>query len=191
MSSRVFIIHGWGGTPEENWFPWLKSELMKKGYEVKVPVMPNTAEPNMDVWVPYLKKKIGKLDKNTILVGHSMGCQTILRYLEGLPKNSRVGGVILVAGFLNLNNLSEEEQVIVKPWLTTSIDLGKARTHTDKITAIFSSNDPWVPLSDSKMFKKQLGAKIIVMKNKGHFSGDDGIKRLPLVLEELLKFSQN
>ena len=24
---RVFIIHGWGGYPEEGWFPWLKKEL--------------------------------------------------------------------------------------------------------------------------------------------------------------------
>jgi len=28
---RVFIIHGWGGNPEEGWLPWLKKELEAKG----------------------------------------------------------------------------------------------------------------------------------------------------------------
>lgn len=190
MSKRVFIIHGWEGTPDEGWLPWLKSELQKRGFKVNVPAMPNTNEPKIGTWVPYLKKQVGKINEDTLLVGHSMGCQTILRYLEGLSKNSKVGGVVLVAGFVNLENLTKEEKVIAEPWLTTSIDLEKAKTHTDNITSIFSSNDSWVPLSDSEIFKKKLGAKIIVMKNKGHFSGDDGIKKLPAVLKEILRFSE-
>ena len=27
---RAFIIHGWGGHPEERWYPWAKNELEKK-----------------------------------------------------------------------------------------------------------------------------------------------------------------
>ena len=26
-AKRVFIVHGWGGHPDEGWFPWLSSEL--------------------------------------------------------------------------------------------------------------------------------------------------------------------
>ena len=190
MSKRVIVVHGWEGTPEKDWLPWLKNELEKKGFEVSVPTMPNTDEPKIETWVLHLKEQIGKPDKNTFLVGHSLGCQSILRYLEGLPKHSVVGGVILVAGFLNLNNLSKEEQIIIKPWLTKKINLEKASSHTDKISAIFSDNDTWVPLSDSEIFKKRLEAKVIVMKNKGHFSGDEGIFKLPIVLEEILDFME-
>ena len=30
MKKRVFIIHGWGGKPDEHWLPWLEEELAKK-----------------------------------------------------------------------------------------------------------------------------------------------------------------
>jgi len=32
-NKRVFIVHGWGGHPEEGWFPWLKKELERRGFE--------------------------------------------------------------------------------------------------------------------------------------------------------------
>ena len=41
MKKRVFIIHGWEGYPEECWFPWLKTEIEKTGFEVVVPNMPD------------------------------------------------------------------------------------------------------------------------------------------------------
>jgi len=34
MSKRVFLIHGWEGSPEEGWRPWLKKELEKRGFKV-------------------------------------------------------------------------------------------------------------------------------------------------------------
>src|SRR4030042_1201767 len=42
---RVFIIHGWGGNPEEAWMPWLKKQLEISGIEVHVLAMPDTANP--------------------------------------------------------------------------------------------------------------------------------------------------
>ena len=52
MAKRVFIIHGWEGFPEEGWFPWLKSELEAKGFEVFVPQLPESSNPRILNWVP-------------------------------------------------------------------------------------------------------------------------------------------
>lgn len=188
MSKRVFIVHGWEGTPNEGWFPWLKSELEKKGFKVNVPAMPNTAEPKIDPWVSHLEKQVGIPDKDTYLVGHSIGCQAILRYLERLPKDIKVGGLVLVAGFVNLVGLTNSEKIVVKPWLTEPILWKNILQHTKNFVSIFSDNDTWVLPSESEIFRDKLGAKVVEQKAKGHFSGDDGIKKLPVVLKELSNF---
>src|SRR3972149_7057895 len=93
---RVFIVHRWGGSPTADWYPWLKKELEKKGFVVFVPEMPTPDAPKIKSWVETLRKAVGSPDKDTYLVGHSIGCQTILRYLETLRLNERVGGVVFV-----------------------------------------------------------------------------------------------
>src|SRR4030067_1715780 len=101
FKKRLIIVHGWEGDPEEGWFPWLKTEMEKRGWEGSVPAMPNSAEPKQARWLPYLQTVVGKVDKNTFMVGHSLGCITILRFLEQLPKKESIGGAILVAGVDN------------------------------------------------------------------------------------------
>ncbi|MCX6711974.1 MAG: alpha/beta hydrolase [Candidatus Woesearchaeota archaeon] len=190
---RIFIIHGWDGFPEGDWFPWLKKELESKDFVVQVPAMPNTNEPKIDLWINFLKEIVGKPDKETYFVGHSIGCQTILRYLETLDKDIKIGGVVFVAGWINLNMdfiIKEEGDEegpyeIANPWLETKIDWNKIKVHTKNFVAIFSDNDPYVPMEDSRIFKDKLKAKIIIEHNKCHFRGIDGVTKLPIVLESI------
>ncbi len=100
MPKRVFIIHGWGGSPEEAIHNWLKKSLEKKGFSVFVPEMPDTENPVIEKWVTHLGKIAKNPDKDTYFIGHSIGCQTILRYLENI--SSKLGGVILVAPWMHL-----------------------------------------------------------------------------------------
>jgi hypothetical protein len=191
MSKRVFIVHGWDGYPEEGWFPWLKTELEKRGFNVFVPSMPNPSKPEIIPWVNHLRKVIGKPDKNTFLVGHSIGCQTILHYLDTTQGDVNFGGTVFVAGFVKLENLkTDEEKDLARRWLTPLLDWEKIKSLSNKFVAIFSDNDPWVPLSNSDVFKKRLNAKIIIKNKMGHFSGSDGTKELPDVLTELIKISK-
>ncbi len=189
--ARVFIIHGWEGYPEEGWFPWLKRELEQKGFNVFVPALPNPHKPRIDSWVAFLKKQVKNSYKETFFVGHSIGCQAILRYVESMPNNTKIGGAVFVAGWFNLMSLeSEEEKKIAKPWLEIPINYNKVKKHLDKIIAVFSDNDPFVSSDNSKIFKEKLGAEIITEHNKGHFSGSDNVKELPSVLKALLKISK-
>jgi len=185
---RVFIIHGWDGYPDEGWFPWLKKELEAKDFEVTVPVMPDAAKPEIATWVSYLSKLVGKPDENTYFVGHSIGCQAVIRYLETL--DTKVGGAVFVAGWLMrlTGDLSEEEVLIAKPWIETPINYQKVKNNCRQVAAIFSDNDDFVHLDNIKLFESNLNASTVLEHKKGHYSGGDGITELPAALEKLLNF---
>ena len=190
MKKRVFIIHGWEGYPEENWFPWLKKELETKNFEVFVPKMPDAGSPRIKKWIPAVAEIVGTADEDTFFVGHSMGCQAIARYLETLPEGIKVGGAIFVAGFFkHLTGLGEEPnfEEIEKEWLGTPLDLEKAKNHLNESVAIFSDDDPYVPLDNIDDFRDKLSSKIIIQHKMNHFSSNWGVTELPVVLEELLK----
>ena len=183
---RAIIIHGWGGNPKESWLPWLKEELTKKGYTVYVPVMPNTKSPDITTWVNTVRQILTTPDEETIMIGHSIGCQTILRYLETI--NVEIGTIALVAGWMTLKPgsfESEEEREIAKPWETTPLDWKKIRNNISKAVCIFSDNDDCVDLKEAEIFKELLNAEIIILHNKGHFSGSDNITKIPILLEKL------
>ena len=191
MNKRVIIVHGWDGYPEEGWFPWLKKELEKEGFEAIVPQMPDANAPEIGKWVQHLSDVVSTPDGQTFFVGHSIGCQTILRYLATLPSDAAVGGVVLVAGFFILTNMEDDAvQSIAKPWLTRPIDYQKVLSVCNRMTAIFSYNDMYVPLENAKFFEQRLHPKIIIQKNQGHFSGGNGITVLPVALAELLEWSK-
>jgi len=183
MPKRVFIIHGWGGNPEEGWFPWLKSKLEEKGFVVSVPEMPDTENPRIEPWVNYLEEIVGEVDEQTFFVGHSIGCQTIMRFLETLPEGKRVGGAVFVAGWFHLMGLGEEELPIAEPWLSTPIDCKKVLSHMNAPKAIFSDNDDVVPVSEKEIFENKLQAECVMLHGRGHFSGSDGVFELPEVLD--------
>ncbi len=187
---KAYIIHGWGGYPDEGWLPWLHIELEKVGYTVERPSMPDTDNPRIETWVPFLASTVNTPNEETLLVGHSIGCQTILRYLETFSSGRKVAQVILVAPWLGLTpeTLDENEsEEIARPWIDTPIDFEKVKTHCDNFTCIFSDNDSFVPLTDADIFKEKLGTKIIVEHEKGHFSGSDGVKELSIVLDQIKK----
>ncbi len=179
---KAILIHGWEGYPEEGWRPWLRSELGKQGFEVVVPAMPNSAKPKMNEWLNHLEKLVGNPDENCYFVGHSLGCITILRYLESFSMNQKIGGAVLVAGFTS--NLGYDE---LDTFFQTKIGWDKIKSHCKKFVAIHSSNDPYVSLHYADFFRNNLDAEIVIEQNMKHFSGDDGINELPSVLESVLK----
>ncbi len=190
---RVLLIHGWDGRPDNHWFPWLALELKANfsahggpasGWEVNVPQMPNSGNPRVLEWLEFLKKYVGKTDKDAYFVGHSLGCITIARYLETLSPKVRVGGCVFVAGFSGRINVPEIREFYELPF-----DPEKAKAHCDKFVTIFSDNDPYVPMEKSLEMARELGAKTILERGKGHFTKGDGVTALPSALSALLKMA--
>jgi hypothetical protein len=139
----------------------------------------------MDAWLQHLAKTVRSPDRDCFFIGHSLGCITILRYIEKLKENQEVGGAVLVAGFTDDLGYGE-----LKTFFLQLPDWERIKARCTKFTAIHSDNDPYVPLKYGDVFKEKLGAEVIVEHGMRHFSGDDGITELPAVLDAVLKMAE-
>lgn len=181
----IYLIHGWSGNPNNAWFPWVKEKLEEKGFLVYSLEMPDRDHPKIEPWVSKIKETVISPDENTHFIGHSIGCQTIMRYLETSEKP--VGKIVLVAPFFSLIGTEEdtdEEKELAKPWLETEINTDKVKINCKEIVCIFSDNDPVVSLDQKEIFEKRLNAKTIIEHNMGHFSDDDGVLKLQSVVDQ-------
>ena len=82
MDYNVFIIHGIHGSPEENWFPWLKKKLELEGCKVFVPRFTNPENPKLNEWLKFFDNYKKYLNENSIVIGHSLGVAFLLKVLE-------------------------------------------------------------------------------------------------------------
>jgi len=168
--SRAIIVHCWDGYPNYCWYPSVKEELEKINFKVEVPAFPHTDAPTEKDWVPFLANIIGEPDEDLFLIGHSVGCITILRYLETLGEGRAVGGVVLVAGFTDDIGYSELTNYFEDP-----VDFEKIKSRSKgEFVAIHSDNDPYVDLKYGDILRDKLGARLIVKHNMEHFSGPIG-----------------
>jgi len=185
--TRILLVHGWGGNPNIDWFPWAKKELAENGFEVIAPEMPDPEYPKIETWVSKISEVIGEVRNDDIFIGHSIGCQAIERYLQTLPDTTKLAKVILIAPWVVLtrktfDEMGENEEV-VKSWYEEPIDYEKIRNMA-KWTAVFSDDDPFVKYEDNfEVYRDKLGAEIIAKSKQGHFAGEQGITEIPFLMD--------
>ena len=190
---KIYLVHCWDGTSSDGWYPWLEEKINDQNVKLIRFDMPNTANPKIDEWVDYLNSKVDLLNEETYFVGHSIGCQTILRYLE-TKEITKIGGILLVAPWLDLlpEAIEDEDSYnTAQPWINTPIDFEKVKHFTNNISCIFSDNDYFVSLEQEKEFRNKLNAKTIIVNNKGHISQDDDVYELQEILDLTKKMLKN
>jgi serine hydrolase len=185
--SHVVIVHGWKSRPGSNWKPWVKSELEKSGIKVDIPEMPDSMDPEVNAWVDKIRDTVGKPTQQTYLVGHSLGCIAILKYLETLNGKEAVGAAIMVAGF---GRKFETYQGQHPSFFDRDLDWVRIREHCRIFIAIASDNDENIKLDQAELFRQELGAKVVILHGMGHFASDDGVYELPTVRDELLALTR-
>ena len=182
---RAVIVHCWGGSAQYAWYPALTAQLELLGYTVAIPDMPNTDAPSLATWLPLLSSTIGEPDDELVLVGHSLGTVTIMRYLETLNGAQQVGKVIFVAGFTDQLGFRELENFFDRP-----LDYAKIKTTSKHgFVAIQSDNDPFVSSQYGVRLANELGAKLVIKHAANHMSGavdaEDACVELPEVIAAL------
>ncbi|MDB5181058.1 MAG: hypothetical protein JWO54_821 [Candidatus Saccharibacteria bacterium] len=181
---KAIIVHGFKGKPNTNWKPWLKAELEDRGFKVDIPEMPNTDHPQLDEWVSKLNDTVGLFESDQIyLIGHSLGCITILKYLETLRDDQKVKACVFVAGFTRpfRNYLNGHDSFFEEP-----IDWDSVRSHSDAFIAIHSEDDQSVDFEELGQFEDKLNAQLIIVNGMGHFGSGDGVFEIPVVRDVIL-----
>ena len=182
---KIYLVHCWDGTSSDGWYPWLEEKINDQNIKLFKFDMPNTANPKIEEWVDCLNSKVDLLNEETYFIGHSIGCQTILRYLE-TKEITKIGGILFVAPWLDLlpEAIEDEDSYnTAQPWINTPIDFEKVKQFTNNISCIFSDNDYFVSIEQEKEFKNNLNSKTTIVKNKGHISQDDGVFELQEILD--------
>jgi predicted alpha/beta hydrolase family esterase len=189
MRRRAYIIHGYQGYPEEAWLPWLKRELEKAGFDASLPRMPSPDHPVIAEWIGFISGLVGEPDTGTVLVGHSIGGQAVIRYLEILGAGGKAVGRTALVGtdFPSWPGPGAPERKIddevLIPWFTTGVDPAKVRKAAGLCTVILSDDDPYVPLEGARAgFAASLHPRIVIEHGKGHMNDESGITDLPSAL---------
>jgi predicted alpha/beta hydrolase family esterase len=179
---RVFIIHGFKGSPNGGWRPWLMGELEKQEIYACALSMPTPENPVCAEWIDEISRHIERNTNDEIyLVGHSLGAPAILRYLES-AQAKKIFGAVLVSGPSEKNGNRK-----IDSFLDKNFDFEKIKSNCKKFAIIHGDNDPNVPLDNAKFLSQNLNDELIIVENGGHLNSSAGWFKLPQCLEVLNK----
>lgn len=159
----IFIPGNGGGSPKDNWFPYLKKHLEPLNIEVIDVEFPDNFVARESSWVPFLKEL--KADDQTILIGHSSGAIAAMRYAEKTPI---LGSALVGAYHTDLGlPIEKESGYFNRPWDWSSI-----KSNQKWIIQFASTNDPWIPIEEARFVHNKLNTDYYEFLDQGHFGGD-------------------
>ena len=181
---NFILLHGYTGSPEKNFFPWLKKELEQRGHKVTVPSLPNTDNPKVYEQRDYVFKNC-KIDENTVIIGHSLGGVIALKILEKLKKP--IKKTVLVASFSENKFITEPFEAHTFDW---KFDAEKIKTNAGKIEIIRDTTDDTVPHNQAEKMQTIFGGEIIdISAAQPHVTDEEEPKILQQCLESIPIFT--
>lgn len=160
-----------------NFHPWLRDELHAAGFEVIAPELPLSSKEELDMpaIIEVMKREVGYLKNDDILLGHSLGGLLVLQYLEAVEMVETPRAVVLVAAPWNVSK-PELRRLFVDD-LDADVLMWKAR----EFVIVHSLDDKLVPIEHGRKLAAQLKGRLVEAATDDHFMGE----RYPILLETL------
>jgi hypothetical protein len=179
MKRQAIVVPRWGGTPAHDWYPWIVAE--REG-RIRVLDLPDPETPTITAWpeaIAGVLRERGNALADTVLVGHSVGCQAVLRALGRLPEDARVHAVLCVAGWWTVDAPWET----IRPWMDPPPDVGRIRGIAGSVHVLLSTNDPFTAdyEHNAGLWRSRLHAHVTVIDDAKHFNATEE----PAVLDAL------
>ncbi len=164
LNIKAVIVPGNGGDkPEDKWFPYVKQELEKKGIKTINQEFPDSILAREKYWFYFLKEL--KVDKNTILIGHSSGAVAAMRWAEN---NNILGSVLVSAYDSDLGDEREKQSgYFEEPWNWEAI-----KKNQKWIIQFASTDDPYFSIDAPRLINKMLSTEYYEFNDHGHFGSE-------------------
>jgi predicted alpha/beta hydrolase family esterase len=184
---RILIVPRWAGSPTSDCYPWLIEALQARfgrGLEARALAMPEPETPRIATWPQAIVAAAGTdrgVLRRTLLVGHSVGCQAVLRALATIPEDITVFGALLVAAWFQVDRPWET----ILPWIHEDFDLGRARARTPWLDVLVSDDDPFTADfgRTAADFRARAAADVVIVPGAKHFNA----AQEPQVLSALVR----
>jgi len=175
----IFLFHGIYGSPDENWFPWLKAELEAKGCTVHIPHFPTKDDLIPEDWWKAFEPYEKYLDDHSIIIGHSLGCAFALKVIEKHPVKA---GFFVAPAFGKTEN---EFTPIMSSIADQTFDWPNIRSHCSCVQIFHADNDPYLPREKVEELAECIRAEVVWVHGAQHFNAAAGYERFPLLLQAI------
>ncbi len=183
MKAKVIIIHGAYGHPEENWFPWLKTQMMHSGIECYVPSFPTPEGQHLHSWIKIFNEIYSAHgDAHTILIGHSLGAVFLLNWLE--RHVCRPSAVILAGAFLGKTGIAKFDDINVD-FFQQPFQWDVIKSRSDRFICYHGDDDPYVSRSSFEFIADKLQALKVVISQGGHLNAAAGYIEFPQLWQQV------
>lgn len=179
--TNFLILHGTDGSPDSNWFMWLKGILIGRGHKVWLPQLPDSERPNATTYNEFLLANTDfEFNNETVIVGHSSGAVEVLHILQHLPADVQIKAAVLVSAFKD--NLDWDA---LDGLFSETLDFELIKEHCQRFVFIHSDNDPYCPLEHAEYLAKHTKGELKVITGQGHFNTEQGpqYKQFPELLD--------
>lgn len=162
----------WGGGPGDDWYPWIREVLAPLGrVELEVLAPPDPQTPTIEAWTTHLREAIDDEPKalaRTLVVGHSVGCQAVLRWAASLADDRRLGAALLVAGWWAV----DEPWPAIVPWMKIDYELDRVRAVCPRVEVMLGLDDPFTAdyVANAELWRTRLGARVVAVPGAKHFN---------------------
>ena len=197
---QVIVVHGGGsyaGIPREALVDELKSKtidlerLRRKEdwkaelrftlgdhYDVLYPTMPNRDLPLYAEWEALFERVLTVVDKDIILVGHSLGGMFLMKYVSENTIDKNIKGLFSVSAPYSGE---ENRWRFEKSGFIVDEDLSRI-VQAQAVFLYHSNDDQVVPFSEIEKYKQKLpDATVRELAGRGHFNTKD----FPEIVEDI------
>ncbi|PVY41079.1 RBBP9/YdeN family alpha/beta hydrolase [Pontibacter virosus] len=171
-------IPGLHNSGEDHWQTIWEREHPNQFFRV---VQEDWENPNCETWISRIEEALSGFDHaQLVLIGHSVGCVTIMKWFERY--GHQIKGALFIAP-------SDVDRPGYPKYITGFSPMPEARLPFPTIV-VASTNDHVVDIQRARLFARNWGSALVELENAGHIEGKSGYGKWDLGFELVKKLKE-